>query len=239
MKKSSKKIRQLNTILIVLVILLVISLIGVIGFSYYLNKDNIAGKYVSSVDITGEVISNAALWLDDMQDADITTNSVDEYMADIAVDITLELTPNTSKTGVYTVKVDEDSYNKAADMVYTAIATQLQDAILLSLDKVGYDLEENGTSLDELIDEALGMSAKDYIIDCKLDIIPAYSKLVDRWAATGNYSINDGKINLEGFKFKAPNIDDNASNIATEYKYIWENDILSLVENNMIFEKIN
>lgn len=231
MKKKGSRLKRRNTILTVLVIILILSLVGAILFGYFTNRDVLKGKYIEKVDITNEVISNAAVWLSSLQDSEINTEKIDEYMDDIMVDIILDMNSSGMKNGTYSLKVDQSSYDKACDLAYECLANELKDFIAASLDKVSYDLEEENTSIDELINEALGMDIKQYLLECKVYLLPSYEDICSRYEASGNYSVDDGTLKLDGFK-------NTPENEAGLYHYTWEDDVLTLVENNMVFEKL-
>ena len=153
------------------------------------------GDYARTVDMTDRIVANAAVWLKDVEGAEVSTEWIRSKTEPLILTATLSFDPQGLKKGSFTEKLDEASYSECSDKAFELTAECLRELIIRRLTMVGYAESVSDEEADALIEEALGMPLEGYIREAGVNIIPDQNELAQELARTGDYRIN--KMTIE------------------------------------------
>ncbi|MBR5766461.1 MAG: hypothetical protein IKX95_06740 [Lachnospiraceae bacterium] len=156
------------------------------------------GDYYYTIDLADQAAAEAALWLSDVEGADIDTEWVRSRMPeDMSVKVILSFEREGLKKGTYSESLDKGSYEKCRDMAYAALSSCLRELIIDRLVYVGYAESVSETEADALINEALGMTMDDYLKNINVTVLPDYDTLAGPINREGDYKIKKKTITWE------------------------------------------
>ena len=182
--------KKTNGFLVFMVIFLLLILLtggGLLAYKYYFAKDtSYIGSWEREIDLRGYVIEEMNTWFADPT----TAGSVEFADGDVKVRVILKL----SDDGKFSEKIDEESYNEAKTAAARIAVSGLKSFLENRLSNAGTDLNEVGKTVDELIEEALGMTAEEYLSDKGPELLPTLSALEEMYNTNGSYSAEDGVL---------------------------------------------
>ncbi len=193
-RRRRRRIRRICTTII-------LALLGIIIFSLILRLKTLSafkGEYVRSIDVTDSVVAGVALWLKDVEGADITTEWIKEQLDDelkITVHLTFERKGLSS--GTCNEAAGRDSYEECREKSFALTCDCLRKLLIKRLEAVGYTGSLSDADTDALISEALGMPLGDYIKNAGVEVIPPFEEFQDEVSRSGDYRIKGSRIELK------------------------------------------
>ena len=187
--RTRKKRR--SPILFIIIILILLTLIALLVYEHFFPRKYLpAGTWVYDDDLTAytsEVIDD---WIS-TADYDIEVPVKDSYEK-VRVSIILQIDAD----GTYKQNVDKDSYDIAKKAAYHNLKTALEALINARFTALGM-ADETGVSdeeIDELMQEAVGMSTAEYLRDAVSDILPDYETYAQNFECSGTCMLDGGRI---------------------------------------------
>ena len=156
-----------------------------------------SGEYTRYIDITDRVVSNIAVWLSDVEGAQVDSEWVRSRTEDMIVSTELSFNPKGLKRGSYTEELNNPSYGECEDRAYLLTADCLRELIIKRLSLIGYADSLTDEEADALVKEALGMSLDSYIKNAGIHFMPDYNELTGEVTRTGDYRIRGNSITWE------------------------------------------
>ena len=152
-------------------------------------RKDLIGTWEFTEDMTGPAVSAASSWIN----AAILGDKVDtyKYFGDGGTDILIGTKLTLYNNGTYELGVDEKLHSKSQTAAVTALRKALCELISLRIRAAGYDeayTEE--TVIEGLINEAVGMSAGDFIRAYGPRMIADLGELKDEREKRGRFSID-------------------------------------------------
>ena len=192
-KLRRRKIRKIKRIIttIVCVILAVIITLSIIRIR---TLTAFRGDYVRTMDLTDRVVGGTALWLGDVEGADITEDWVREKAENLSVNINLSFDPSGPLKGTFSEDVDAASYSSCREAASALVCDCLRELVVKRLTAVGYTKDVSDQAIDTLISDSLGMPLKDYLEGIGLNTAPDYDALEESIGRSGDYRIRGRKI---------------------------------------------
>lgn len=223
-KRRRKRARRMVIMLIFLIVFVLLAGVGaIVYYVSYFNK--IPGSYTTKVDYTDEIVANVAVWMSDIEGADINVNFVKSHADNMVVDIVYEMTKDELTSGSYKIFVDENSYKECSQKA-EELATECMLEII-SQKLVARDYKENITAEEAagIVNEVLGCSMGEYLQTNGLSFMPSYDEV-------------NGKVEVEGtYRINMQNITRSNSEGSIKEKYIINKDSFILPEQAVIYRK--
>jgi len=165
---------------------------GLFVYKKFLYKDtSYIGKWTRQVDITDFVTDVMDVWLDESLVGDLA-----EY-GDERVIISVNLVMNSN--GSWSESVDEASYAQAQNQAVKIAAAGLTSFLEKRLAAAEVTPESVGKTVDELVEEAIGMSAEQYITEYGPQLLPTIADLNNTYSHSGSYKVEKGILARTGF----------------------------------------
>ncbi len=181
-------------ITIAMVVLAVVILMAALRLS---TLNAFKGEYRRSVDLTERITANIAVWLQDVEGADVDAEWVRSRTEPMYVYSDLSFDRNGLRKGTYTEELDEASYTECEDMAYSLCADCLRELIIKRLVMTGYAESISDDTADKLIGEALGMTLNNYIKNAGVEILPDHDELAGEIGRSGEYRIKGNFVSWE------------------------------------------
>lgn len=164
---------------------------GLFVFKKFIYKDtSYVGKWTRQVDITDFVTDIMDIWLDDALVGDLA-----DY-GDERVFINVNLTINSN--GSWSESVDEASYAQAQAQAVRIAAVGLTSFLEKRLECSEVTPESVGKTVEELVQEAIGMTAEEYIAGYGPQVLPTIADLNNTYCHSGSYEVKNGVIARTG-----------------------------------------
>ncbi|MCR5421779.1 MAG: hypothetical protein K6E98_12340 [Lachnospiraceae bacterium] len=195
-KRERLRLRRILRISALLMVLLVI-IAFVAGFMRIRTLMAFRGEYVRDVDITDRVIAKVAIWLKDVEGANVDDEWIRSKTDSFIVKVDLDFDNKGLKKGTFTESVNNSSYAECEEKAYKLTADCLRELIIKRLILVGYAKELTDEDADVLIKEALGMTLYNYIKNSRVEIFPDYNEFAEEVTRTGDYRIRGTQIEWE------------------------------------------
>lgn len=191
-----KKHRKMNRMIALIARLVLIVIIAVAGFTVciVLKKNSVSGKWVRSIDITDAVVSNAALWLSDIEYVDYDSDKLKEMISPLSIDIILEMNKTGLGKGNYKVYISDSSYEACSDAAGRLLVTCMEDAVLKGLTDAGYRDSVSPEMAQSAIRDVLGMGMDEFLRDRGVDIMLSKDKISGGVIGEGEYEAGFDKI---------------------------------------------
>lgn len=177
--------------IIVLILLVGILFGGFFVYKKFIYKDtSYVGQWTRQVDMTEFVTDVMDIWLDDSIDGDLA-----EYGNERVV-ISINLVMNSN--GSWSESVDEAVYAEAQQQAIRVAAAGLTSFLEKRLATAEVTPESVGKTVEELVQEAIGMSAEDYIKNYGPELLPSITDLNKTYAHNGSYKVEKGILARTG-----------------------------------------
>lgn len=223
-KRRRKRARRMALMLIFLIIFVLLAGVGAIV--YYVSYFNrIPGSYIAKEDYTDEVVANVAVWMADIEGADIDVNFVKSHAQSMEVDVVLDFAKEELTSGTYKIAVDENSYNDCSQKAQKLATNCMLEVISKKL--VDRNYQENITA-DEaagIVSGVLGCSMEEYLQTNGLSFMPSYDEVNSKVAVNGTY------------RMTMQNITRSSSEGTVKEKYIIDKDAFILPQQAIIYRK--
>ena len=197
MNKAQRRRRRLIRRIIVTAICVVFALVILVAVLRIKTLRAFRGDYVRSIDVTDVVVAEAAIWLSDVEGADIDTDWIRDKTDRLYVQADLSFTSKGLSSGSFTEEIDNPSYAECEAAAYGLVAECLRELIIRRLTAVGYAESVTEAEADSLIKEALGMTLDNYIKNAGISFMPEYNELSDQINRSGDYRIRKKTIKWE------------------------------------------
>lgn len=216
---KKKKTSKVGILILSFIILLCIG-----GFAYYYFLGNsylIEGKWVGRTDYSNDVINSVKDYLAGIEG--IENINIDEQFENISIKTVFLI--NSSDT--YEKVVDEDSYNVALDNAKSGLKTLMQELLTIELDS--YEVKTDAT-IEELIQEMLGMSLDEYLEQHGPQLLPSLSDISEKENSSGTYDYSRDNLKLK---------DSNGNEASVPYLVSDDLLVLSVDGTEYIYQKDN
>lgn len=168
---------------------------GLFVYKKFVYKDtSYVGKWTRQVDITEFVTDVMDVWLDKAIVGDLA-----EY-GDERVYICINLTMNSN--GSWSESVDTASYERAKLQAQHVAAVGLTSFLEKRLESAEVTPESVDKTVEELIQEAIGMSAEEYIAQYGPQLLPTMEDLNAVYSHSGSYAVEKGILARTGYGSK-------------------------------------
>ena len=192
-KRRRRKIRKIRRLCVTAVLVSLALIIPAVVLRIRTLK-SFKGDYVRRIDITDQVTANAAVWLKDVEGAEIEADWIRSMTDGIYADVCLSFTPDGLSKGSFTETLDEASYEACREEAYRMTCECLKELIIKRLVAVGYAESMSDDEADALITEALNMPLESYVKNAGIALIPDYNELADDINRSGDYRIKGKAI---------------------------------------------
>lgn len=187
-KRKKRKARFCDVVFIIFLILIILTMAG-IGAGYYYLHDakQVKGVYSRKIDLTEQVIDNINRYLSEA----LFGNEIDarEFVDEVNLEVKLAIGNDYS----FREELKEESYEEVSRAAREALKVSLQKLLARRLDVAALDSEMN---IDELVQEALGMSLDRYLDEYGPMLLPEKEKLTAEYHREGSYTANRNSITL-------------------------------------------
>ena len=185
-KSKSRKSNSGLVVVIVILILIIITAGALYYFKYfYAEERKHVGNWARQADVTDYVTESMAKWLADASLA----NSVNYGDAKASIKVKL----NVSGDGKYVETFDDASYEAAKNAAKEVAIVGLTSFLENRLEAAGVSGEKTGKTVDELIQESIGMSVSDYLDNYGPELLPPSDVLREKILINGTYTV-DGDV---------------------------------------------
>lgn len=177
------KSKTILTTLLVLFIIMALGFGGLFVYSKFIKKDTgYVGTWEREVNITDYVTDVMDVWMDRA-----LVGAVADYGDEqVIVKVVLTLTDS----GTWVESVDESYYNNVTKNQAVSLASEgLRDFLEKRIQSTGISTAEVGKTIDELVDEALGMTVEQYIEQYGPRILPDLNELKAMYNCDGSYNV--------------------------------------------------
>ena len=183
----------------------------------------IRGDYVRQQDVTDMVVTNAAIWLKDVEGADVTEEWVRSKTDRIEAGVNLTFDPSGPFGGSYAEEIDTSLYVKCKEESARLLVDCLKELIIKRLEMVGYGKDMSPEQVDELIMQALGMTLDDYLNNSGISAAPDFDRLEETVGRSGEYKIKRNMItwDRDGVSVSEHFVTGRGSLIITEPSFVY------------------
>ncbi len=179
-----------NKFLVFMVIFLLLVILtggGLLAYKYFFAKDkSYLGSWEREIDLRGYVIEDMNEWFAD------PTTSAHVVFDDTSVSVKTIL--KFTDEGKFTESIDPDSYEAAKAAAKELAVSGLRSFLEIRLQNAGTDTADIGKSVDELIEEALSMTAAEYLDEKGPALLPPLDSLKSMYDINGTYEVKDGVV---------------------------------------------
>lgn len=206
--------KALRVILIITLTVLA-GLLGFISYKLYIRVgeyNNIDATWELWADLSSEASHNAYLYLSDSGYKDIAEADLANQMQDIKVPVIMSFDFQDSKSGTYSVEVDEEDYDRINGEAYSILEKCVRDIIVERLKASDLNPKEEASE-DDIISEALGCDLHTFIMEHGPELLPSYDSLCEAYNDSGSFATSDGTTyatsDVTGHKILLSRIKDN------------------------------
>lgn len=168
-KKLRKKNRN-QSIWICILLFEIVALLVSFGIAYakYYKKNFIEPSY-GYISMTEEASARAYVWLNKIEDIDLSYEIVKECMGEI----NLEYVKRPAEVkGEYTYELSENTYEQCLNSANEGLVRAYYEAIKNRIKNSGYEGEINNELVDRLMNETFSLSVPDYINKHEIKLLP-------------------------------------------------------------------
>ena len=230
-RKKKKKNKRLTRILYVLVtIFICLFIVEFLLLKYtriFAGDDSkLDGVWITQIETTEIIASEMALWLHDVQGAEINSEELRSKLETCDVDCILSFD---KKEHTYQLSVSEEDYALCSKQAYECLADILEGLVADRINDSGIDMDKVGMSLDELIVQTVGSTTEEYLESLGPKLMPDLEVLINKYNSRGSYLLKNG-ILIRG--------DESGSEI-TPWEYIIDGNRLVITQdaNSIVYEK--
>ena len=184
-RDSNMKTNRFLVFMVIFLLLVILTGGGLLAYKHFFAQDkSYLGTWERQIDLRGYVIENMNEWF-----ADPTVSAHVEYDdTQVTVKTVLKLTAD----GKYTENIDAESYEKAAESAKLLAVSGLRSFLEVRLQNAGTNATDIGKTVDELIEEALSMTAAEYLDEKGPSLLPPLDSLKSMYDISGSYEVKDG-----------------------------------------------
>ena len=192
MSKEKSRGHRILVILLLFVILALAAISCVLALRLTRRGDSsLSGRWRMKAELTETARSRADSWLRRAALGDQI--SAADYIPRLAVDVRLTLTED----GRWTREIEEDGYEEARAEAEQGLAKALTELLRLRIADAGRP-PETAAEAEARIENAIGMSAEDYMRDYGPALLPTPEELHGFYDGGGSYQTEGQYIRLDG-----------------------------------------
>ncbi len=173
--------------MVIFLLLIILTGGGLLAYKYFFAKDrSYIGSWEREIDLRGYVMEEMNAWFSDPSIA-----------ANVSFDdtpVTLKVTLTFTDDGKFNESIDESGYSEAKAAANALAVSGLRSFLEKRLESAGTDTESVGKSIDELIEEALSMSASEYLEKKGPILLPPLDSLKEMYNINGTYEAKDNTV---------------------------------------------
>lgn len=186
-KKKKKKRRSGMPIIIVLTILL-IGILTAWGINYLFgNSMKLKGEWERKIDLTSQVRESMTIYLNDSSYAGAI--DVSKYVNDIVITSRLSVTGD----GEWIEKIDSDEYAYQTSQAKATLENAISDLLKA---RISESYIETDMSIDNLVNEAVGMNLISYLSKYGPVLVPSYEELSEKYGCNATFEADRESISL-------------------------------------------
>lgn len=192
-RRKRRKIKRIITTLICVILAVLITL----GCVRIRTLRAFRGDYVRRMDVTDRVVASTALWLKDVEGADVTEEWIRSKTDGIDLAVILSFDPSGPYKGTFSEEVDASDYASCREEALALVCDCMRELIIKRLSMIGYGESITDEAADELTKQALGMPLKDYLEGIGVNAAPDFDVLEEETGRSGEYRIRGNNILME------------------------------------------
>lgn len=175
------------TFMVIFLLLVILTGGGLLVYKNFFAKDtSYVGSWSREIDLRGYVIEEMNEWFKDPTTAALVT--FDDTKVTVKVDLVF------TGDGKFSEKIDEKSFEETKKAAEALALSGLISFLEKRLDNAGIDSASSGKSIDELIEDALGMSVSEYMKNSGPELLPTLDALKDMYNISGTYEVMDNSM---------------------------------------------
>ncbi len=173
--------------MVIFLLLVILTGGGLLAYKYFFARDtSYLGSWEREVDLRMFVMEEMNEWFGDPAvAANVVYNDTP-----VNVKVVLRFT----KDGKFYEELDEASYSEAKKAAGDLAVSGLYSFLEKRLENAGTDTESVGKTIDELIEEALSMSAAEYLDKKGPALLPTLDALKEMYGINGSYEVKDNTM---------------------------------------------
>ena len=186
-KKKKKKRRSGMPIIIVLTILL-IGILAAWGVNFLFgNSMKLKGEWERKIDLTSQVRESMTDYLNESSYAGEI--DVSNYVNGIVISSRLTV----SGDGEWVEKIDSDEYAYQTSQAKAALEKAVSDLLQT---RISESYIETDMSIDNLVNEAVGMNLSSYLSKYGPELMPSFEELSEKYGCNATYEADREFVNL-------------------------------------------
>ncbi|MCR5357220.1 MAG: hypothetical protein K6E63_07425 [Lachnospiraceae bacterium] len=198
MKREQRRRRRRILRIVTTLILMLLTAVVIVTVLRIRALNAFKGDYYYTVDLSDRAVGNIALWLADVEGAEIDPEWIkDKLPEDMSVKVALSFERRGFKRGSYEESLDEATYTACEKGAYDALSECLKELIIGRLVDIGYAESVSGEEADTLIKETLGMTMDNYLKNAGVLVLPSYDELAEPVNRSGDFKIKGKTITWE------------------------------------------
>lgn len=171
---SARRRRRRISIITPILFLIVIALLVFIGLILYKQHKKSKEPIFEYVSIAEEASARALVWLNDIDDIELSFEDVKECMGEFNLEV--KYTPTETK-GIYTVELMPDCYEYCESQAKIGLEKSYRLAVINRLQKVGYEGPCTDETVEKLMKTTFGITVADYLEQCEISLLPSFEEL--------------------------------------------------------------
>jgi len=175
-----KKTKKYKKSILLFLIITAVTFAIIAGLMLLLVVKNSRNKPVYEyVSMSEEAAARAYVWLSQIEDMPLSYTEIKEMMGDIQLQ--LVLTPAGEK-GTYMRTLADNTFEECQEQTQTGLEKAYREVIRYRLLTAGYEGEISDDMLDEIMQEAYGVSVSQYLSFCEVQLMPALEELTELYS---------------------------------------------------------
>ena len=192
-RRKRRKIKRMITTVVCVILAVLITLLCV----RIRTLRAFRGDYVRRIDVTDRVVASTALWLKDVEGADLTEEWIRSKTDGIDIAVILSFDPSGPHKGTFSEEVDASDYASCREESLALVCDCLRELIIKRLSMIGYGESITDDEADDLTEQALGMPLRDYLDGIGVNTAPDFDTLEEETGRSGEYRIKGNTISGE------------------------------------------
>lgn len=181
------KANKFLTFMVIFLLLIILTGCGLLAYKYFFFKDrSYLGTWSREIDLRGYVMEEMNEWFND------PTTSANVVYDNTKVVVKVDLT--FTKDGKFVEKIDEASFSEAKTAAKELALSGLISFLEIRMENAGIEKGSVEKTVDELIEEALEMSASDYLEKKGPELLPTVDSLKEMYDLSGTYEAKDSSM---------------------------------------------
>ena len=174
-RKRRRRISVITPVLFFIVIALLV-FIGLMILKQYKDSKEPVFEYVS---MTEEVSARALVWLNEIDDINLSFDDVKECMGNLNIEI--KYSPTETK-GIYTQEIVPGCYEQCESGAKAGLEKAYKLAVMNRLQLAGYSEPCTDETVENLMKSTFGLSVSEYISQCDISILPTEDELKAKYS---------------------------------------------------------